>query len=289
MKRILVPTDFSNNANNAFPFAVAIADKFNSKIYLLNVQKEPFIKPHQTSRLTVTEQPGDTAKVLIEQDIKAQIRQRLQQLAGKYFHEDIAFGCIVQEGEAEERIVDIAQKYSIEFIVIATMGEESEKENILGSTARNLVRDAHCPVFIVPRLAKFEPFKRMVYVTDLVHSEKDILKEFTGFAGKFGAHITLLHIKENGGSMEDIENQLNEMREGMNYKDVSTKILEDKDVINGLIRFMDTNPVSVIGITTHTKSIYDRIFHKSITGKMVLETHVPLLVYSKKYFDTVLI
>ena len=39
MQKILVPTDFSDNAKKAIDYAVAVAEKANAEIVLLNVTK----------------------------------------------------------------------------------------------------------------------------------------------------------------------------------------------------------------------------------------------------------
>src|SRR5699024_197426 len=46
MKRILFPTDYSETANNAFKYALQLADKENAKLFVLHVYDPPVISGH---------------------------------------------------------------------------------------------------------------------------------------------------------------------------------------------------------------------------------------------------
>jgi len=77
LKRILVPTDFSKNADYALQYARTFACEFGAKLYLLHVVYFPAYTAPQTLRL-----PGDAISQVLNGLVK-EAKQRLKKLVEK--------------------------------------------------------------------------------------------------------------------------------------------------------------------------------------------------------------
>jgi universal stress protein A len=135
--KILVSTDFSDNARQAFPYAKSYAETFGSEVFLLHViEKAGF-------------NPKDVPLVLSDKQILQQSHEELKVLAAGEFSPPVRVQTLVRQGKAAEEIVAAAKEFNIDLIVIATRGRTGLKRALLGSTTELVMRQAECPVLVV--------------------------------------------------------------------------------------------------------------------------------------------
>lgn len=147
--RILVPTDFSESATYALPFAVDMAKKYGAKLHLLHVV-EPIIAPvdfawgtysYPDIEKQLSGYVEESLKKLVEEQIPAEIESEFTNLHGKPWRE----------------IVSYAREHEMELIVLATHGLSGLSHALYGSTAEKVIRKSPCPVLTVRHPdAKFE-------------------------------------------------------------------------------------------------------------------------------------
>jgi nucleotide-binding universal stress UspA family protein len=139
--RILVPLDFSEAANTALAYAVALATDMRAKIILMHV-----IEP-----VYVSADPGLTCMPLQTQvERKAGIR-RLRELAFKFIPRSVFDKIVVAVGAPYNEIATAAKRLKAGLIVITTHGRTGLSHALLGSTAERVVRHAPCPVLTLRR------------------------------------------------------------------------------------------------------------------------------------------
>lgn len=140
LKKILVPTDFSDTSKKAVQYALRFAEQFSSEIALLYVV-EP-ITP-------IAEAPLGF-EVFTEKDECSMAEKDLAALAAES-HTSGAHSVtsLVRVGHAPNEITKAARDLDADLIVIATHGYTSWKHLCMGSTAERVVRTAPCPVLVV--------------------------------------------------------------------------------------------------------------------------------------------
>jgi nucleotide-binding universal stress UspA family protein len=126
LKRILVPTDFSEESKKAFGYAAALAEEFNASVTVLFVVEiVPFVVGLEAMPMAV-----DTATVL------ASSRARLDDWIKAELPSTIRVTPLVQEGRAFSEIVRVAQTNDIDLIVLSTHGHSGLKTSIYGQHRR---------------------------------------------------------------------------------------------------------------------------------------------------------
>jgi len=142
LKRILCPTDFSDNARVAQDYACALADQFQAELHLLFVvQDMTLILPDPTSTFAI---PASNLE-----EVRASAEAALAKLppaewaAGKKVVRRVVSGVPFLE------IVNYANAENIDLIVIGTHGRTGLAHALMGSTAEKVVRKASCPVLSV--------------------------------------------------------------------------------------------------------------------------------------------
>jgi len=137
ISKILVPTDLSEHSSAAFKYAVSIARKRDSKIFLLHVSQLPAV--------TSVEAPPDVEEMM------RSARYCLDKLA-QTIPSEIGRELIVRFGvvDSSRQIVEEAYNIPADLIVITTHGYRGIKRIFYGSLAETVVRCAPCPVLVVP-------------------------------------------------------------------------------------------------------------------------------------------
>jgi len=144
IKKILLPTDFSEGSKNALPYAMELAKQYNASLYLIHV----IYDLSQASGLHVPHVNLDQLYLEIEAAAKKELeRFGLEELRGLNVHREII------RGVPYEEIIKFAEKNQIDLIVIGTHGRKGLEKVFFGSTAEQVVRRAPCAVLTV-RLPK---------------------------------------------------------------------------------------------------------------------------------------
>ncbi|MCS6999429.1 MAG: universal stress protein [Bacteroidota bacterium] len=141
-RSILIPTDFSECAQHAEHYGVALAKQFHSELHYLYA-----IEPIDTFATINGVEQSIYFDVL--KDLRESAQERLSQLAQQRQQEGFRVVTTIREGRASEAIIEYAQQNAISLICIATHGRRGFSHLILGSTTERVVRRAPCPVFVV--------------------------------------------------------------------------------------------------------------------------------------------
>ncbi len=141
IKRILFPTDFSEGAKNALPYAVDMAKTYDAKLYLIHVLYDIAT----ASGLHIPHTSADQMYADLQATAKKELdRFGLREREGL---KDVEH--IVSRGVPYEEILKFAKDNDIDLIVIGTHGRKGLDRVLFGSTAERVVRNSSCPVMTV--------------------------------------------------------------------------------------------------------------------------------------------
>ena len=138
--KILIPTDFSESAENASLYALSLAEKYGSKIYVAHVI-EPFT---YTSDLGID--MGDQYQVM-----EATAKKFLDDIVTSIKEKHIDVEGILLSGEPFVEIIKYVKQEQINLIIMATHGRSGIEHILLGSVAEKVVRKSPCPVLTVKK------------------------------------------------------------------------------------------------------------------------------------------
>jgi universal stress protein A len=141
-KKILVATDFSQHASAALRLATELAKAGDGELRLVHVlDLIPYSLPDGMpiyDAVTLTRVRDDATRRLSEQKeeaLKAGVRR---------------VEATLLDGQPSYEIVRVAADWEAGVIVIGTHGRRGFSRLLLGSVAERVVRNAHCPVLVVP-------------------------------------------------------------------------------------------------------------------------------------------
>ena len=143
IKKILCPTDFSENSEHALKYALALATLSQADLQLFHVV-EPITYPQSTEFF---EPVLDEVELMMKMEtaFQQQLEDQVTTLKAKY---PKIKGKLVT-GNTFLEIIQAARDDDVDMIVMGTHGRTGLAHVLIGSVAERVVREAPCPVLTV--------------------------------------------------------------------------------------------------------------------------------------------
>ena len=187
-QNILLATDFSPASIRAFPYALAIAGRYGSKLHLAHV-----VPPgaHMFAR------PPSLDSILQEAREDAEDRMRDHLMVAKAH----GFACqtLVGFGDTCDVLAGFVQRNNVDLIVLGTTGGTGFRKMVLGSVAEEIIRGSSCPVLTVGPGVSGEVtagLQDIVCATDFSPESLSAASYALSLASEHQAHLILLHVLE---------------------------------------------------------------------------------------------
>lgn len=140
LHNIIVPIDFSDNANVALAEAVDLAQKYQSQLTVVYVIPQVIFHPDWTA---------DLEDALDIDNITDEAREALVKATEPYRQTGVEITERVLTGGPYVEIVRLAKQTGADLIVIGAHGTADRKPSLMGSVAEKVVREAPCSVLTV--------------------------------------------------------------------------------------------------------------------------------------------
>jgi len=143
IRKLLCPTDFSDNSMVGLRYAVKLAAEFGAQIELLHVHHVPLHKSDRYAPTSVDEIAPEVRK-----DIERSLRDQVAEL-----HEEapgVVMSTSLEVGVPYERIAHRAVEGDADIVVLSALGQSSVTRLLLGSVAERTARTCKKPVITVP-------------------------------------------------------------------------------------------------------------------------------------------
>jgi nucleotide-binding universal stress UspA family protein len=188
LKNVLFATDFEVSASRALPFAVALADRYEARLYAAHViPLEAYALASSESIDRVLKEAGDFAG------------NTLDRIIGSLRCRGLRCDALLGEGHVAQVLEGWVQTYSVDLLVVGTISRAGWGKVILGSVAEELIREAPCPVLTVgPHVTTLASagVQSVVCATDFSPASERAVAFALSLACEYEAHLTLLHIQE---------------------------------------------------------------------------------------------
>lgn len=277
LRKIIHPTDFSENASKAFDFAIALSKLFDAELILLHVGELPTIMNSSSSLASFTE---------MEEGKRASIIEQLKQYTTDKFKDTGSSSKIQFEAKLSSStikgIVESINESNAEMVVIGTKGQSKLKEVIMGSTTKGLMSKSSCPVLAIPGKALYKEIKQIVYATDFNRNDIAALKRLVSFAQVFNAKIDVLHIF-NGDPIKNSENTTFQLQliEQVKYAHLKyeTRVSDNvPETLSGYLQYIKAD--LLVMFEKENTGIINVLFHKDIVKQFAIHTIIPLMSFN---------
>ena len=272
MKKILVPTDFSDYAYYALKVASQIARKNGGEILLLHMLEIP----HQGSDAIGT--GHDLPEIML---FKNSAINRLEELMDDECLDGLKVSEIIQFELAFEGILKVSEKNDIDLIVMGSHGASGFKEMFIGSNAEKVVRYSPAPVLIIKKEVEEFNVDKFVFASDFTDEIKKPFAKVVEFANKFDAELELVMINTPSTFKPTpvAEKVMKNFVSNFTINKYSLNIYNDVNVETGILHFADNIDADLIGVCTHGRKGLSHFFNGSISEDLVNHALRPVVTF----------
>ncbi|MFB6229964.1 MAG: universal stress protein [Salinibacter sp.] len=287
IRRILWPTDLTDQAERAFPHAATLAAWHDADLHILNVVEKGTGKSAGTKETFPV--PEATLTGFLRRHEAPPQSVNLEALT------------VVQDQERGESPPDAITAYvdghDIDLVVMGTHGRRGLRHLFIGSVAEGVVRRASCPVLTVREGSELAPawrIRNILVPVDFSEASLEALRHAKELALTYGAQITLLHVVEEvvypsaygldpvnlpgAEVVTRVEENLAEIaRDEIGYEHVEVEANVGY-APSSIHDYAETNDADLITIATHGRTGLERMLLGSVAERVVRQAPTPVFV-----------
>lgn len=271
--KILVPIDFSENANSAVQFAIDLAKKRGFDIHLYH--------NYTVSSSTFDDANSDGSEENFKADIlMADLIEKL-----KANNPTIVFTSKCERGIITESLLKETKNTTYSAIIMGTKGKTDDTSVIVGSTTYAVSQKSNIPVIAIPFNYQTKDIKKIGLLSNFKYAELDTLNEYIKIFGS-DFEVKIIHVHYHTESEADIEDKLAiwkyQIKKHTEIKEVDIEVdsiktdVEELDTIPEVINdIIKDEQIDVVLITKTRKSFFERLFKKSVAKQIIHHPIIP--------------
>ncbi|GIV37454.1 MAG: hypothetical protein KatS3mg032_1833 [Cyclobacteriaceae bacterium] len=271
---ILVPVDYSKASKTAVHYAAGLAKQLGADIKMLHVV-----------------QANTSGKALLK---LSKLQEQLVEIArhdGELFFNEVRkslrgkrpeLGIHIKHGTDFTRTVNqFCEGEGADLIVMGTTGASGLKKILLGSNAAAMINTATVPVLAVPPKALYTKPTKIVYATNLKHTEEEI-KTVAAFAEILAARVEVFYVAGiKATSIPDEKDYAKMLRQIAKYQKIGFTIAKSDNIPQAVENFVKKQNARLLTTFTHKLGFFEKLFERGMTRKMVYHIRVPILAFNK--------
>ena len=263
---LLVLTDFSPAAQRALSYANSLAGAIEGQVVVLHVRRDSFLDPELfTGQLSQQSQ----------QEVDAALTRAVRDLT-------VPVATETGHGRVADAVADALTRHPSALLVVGRPDEESTPDELVTTTALELLRADPHPMLVVPHNAPtISPPHRILLAID---AEPFTLSEpseaVRHIFSALHAQLTIVHVSpdadEAGGAAAfDAVARLSLLAD---LQQLRTSNLVDPSASDGILQAAATGEFDLIVLIARPRSFLGKLFHHSVTAEILMHSSLPVLV-----------
>lgn len=272
MKTLLVPTDFSQHAENALHVAAQLARNFNAKIYLV----------HYISLDTAALKGRDPNEVNSPE--RVYLKRAKKELAKTLKNDFLKNVDVIGDIEIKniyDGVNEAVIKYDIDVILIGSQGINNIRGVRIGSTSDKIVRHATAPVLVIKgRMENFK-VKDIIFATDLDPKGTPAYTKTLVFSKPFSAqtHVVYINTPKHFQSVSEIQEKKKKFFETLPGSPPDIIIYDEYYVEKGIFKVCNQFKAQVISMATTGFKGLKHILKGSLSEDMANQANEAVLTF----------
>lgn len=287
IRRIMVPVDFSDISFNACRFAVSLAEKYKAEVKLVHIFYNPSIDvspyaDHYSYQIKLVESLREIEKSARENMLK--LEHKIKMWCIKENLSQIRITTKLINGFSTDEIIEYSKKYRPALMVMGTRGLTRDNYKAFGRFVSKVIENATVPVLALPTgtIHSIAEIKSILYATDFDPSDYPALNRLIQMLSPFKIKIHCVHVcfvekkPWDPVKLDELKTHLLSEYKGIN---ISFHNIISDNIMIGLETYIRENHVDALAVTTHKRSLLEKMFIPSVSRQIYSETGKPLLVF----------
>jgi nucleotide-binding universal stress UspA family protein len=271
MQNILIPTDFSDNADHALSFATELLKSKACNFFLLNVQKE-----HKESSRPSME--GEERK---SKKARSRLDRTLRRMEKSTKNTEHTFRPILARGNFTDVVHESIKQLNIDLMVMGSKGKKSSIPVFLGTTTTKALKTVQkCPVLVVPKDAEIGIPKEIAFASDYKRRfDGNVIEPLRTVALLSRAAIHVVHMGEEDRLDKLQADNLSDLVRHLSPIPHSTHIIPNFISKTKIIQFFLKNQdIDMLAMVNYKGGYLEQIFREPVITKMIFHIDIPFLV-----------
>lgn len=265
MMKILIPTDFSENAHQAARYALAL---FGDSAYYTLVNA--YQVPHSGSTMLIS------IADILKRDSEQLLKEQLGRLEDEFPNLTSNLSILAEMGQADIVLKKLVGGNGFDLVVMGTKGATGLKSVLVGSVAANVIQQVSCAVLAIPDSCEPRSPQTILFAADDHTLNRDTVPEALAYvANRNAAKVLVLNVLKEGESA-----RAGNRTPVNNFGGIAhTYYFESgNDVGQVIAEFAEKKDVDMMAMVRRKKDLFANLFGKSNTREMMQRTKLPLLV-----------
>lgn len=275
MNRILIPTDFSREAENALQTAIPIAKAFSSRLIILHILE---ISGDISAK---NGQPDPSSASLQLHEALVSVKENLSRSLKLHDldNQGISYDEIIKIGNPSKQIEAFIVEEEIDLVIMGTKSAWGLNDILLGTTTDKLLRRVNIPVLSVNKVIPAASFKKIVFPTTTLVKESNLISVIKLFQRLFDSKIHLVRINTPLHFLSDKDSLklLNNYADGLGLKNYECYVYSHTVEEDGIRDFADLKDGGLIAVSTSAHTGLRKLFEGSVTKELVSHSTRPVL------------
>lgn len=273
MIKVLIPTDFSENATCAIDYAVNLYANKPCTFYLLHstYMFNPDFRTHITPNYI--------------NELSKNGLKKLEELKLKYTNLNHVFEIILSKHKLIKSIKKAVKKNNIELVIMGTKGTTAAVELFAGSnTITVLKKMKNCSVLVVPNAYSFMEHKQIAFPTEYTRQyDKKELTPLKEIAQHYNAHINVLHISKDHELSKTQQNNKEVLKKHLiNFKQSFHDLLDISKKSETIENFITEVNIDLLVMINYKHSFIENVLKEPVIKNLAFQPKIPLLITPKE-------
>jgi nucleotide-binding universal stress UspA family protein len=272
-KNILVLTDFSDVALNAALYAAALSRQLKTPKILL------YYSDYIPSAIDIPLQDAirQEHEWKKNEDRLSALKRKVELLT----IENTTVHIRIDERPLDFGVDELIAEHDIGIAVMGMKGKNLLEQVLIGSNAVIIAKRCPVPLLVVPEEAIFKGISKVVFACDLKEFSNDIpYDSIKGFVQDIKAGLLVLNVDQYDEHRFNPEIKAKEEELKSRFgPGTAFYHSEEEEVTKGIERFVTQHGADLVIAVPKEYGVFERLFHQSVTKKMIYHSHTPLLLF----------
>ncbi|MEB3345036.1 universal stress protein [Aquimarina gracilis] len=275
MKKIVIPTDFSENAWNAIEYASKLFKDIECTFFLLHVYTPAiFSSIEGVPANTGMEDASMVFSLNKLKQLESRIKKELPALKHHFVNK-------VSANSLTDEVKEIVQKEKIDFVIMGTKGSTGAASVFMGSNAVRVIKTVkNCPVLVVPEGSDFIVPSEIAFSTDFkrFYSYNE-LQPLIDFAALFDATIRIVYVQEQDEPLtKEQQFNVNMLEKYLaDVKHYHHTINKGDSVADSIKDFTEELNIYLLAMLYYKHSFVERLTREPIVKRIAFQIKIPFL------------
>tara|TARA_R110002153_G_scaffold182571_4_gene335928 strand:- start:112 stop:945 length:834 start_codon:yes stop_codon:yes gene_type:complete len=274
MTRILLPTDFSENSLTAIRYGLTLYKDLKCSFFLLNSYMPPV---YHTEYLM-----GSPAQIglgdIVQQNSQDNLENLKKKLEKEFDNPLHTFTTHSALNVLSSEVARTVETEGIDVVVMGTQGATGAKEILLGTNTVHVLKNAKCPVLVIPSGFEYEIPEQILFPNDFeVSLDKNSLAQLLKIVNSHVSQVNVMHVY-TGNDLTIVQEKNKKQLAKVLSENGFFHEVSSNEIISAINDFQIKQKINLLVMVQNKHTFLERLFIEPVIKKIGFHVTVPFLV-----------